>query len=207
MGGGRTVIRLNQDHPIASFRLLEIVSHEGYPGHHCEAVCKRAALGVGRGWSELSVWGYCLPQAMMSEGIAELALEALLGSDADEVGAAVLRPLGIPYDAPVAAVVRETWEMLQSVRPNVAMMLDDKALSRREAWEYLRTWRLEENDYIDRSVASVLDGFWKPYESCYTEGLGLCRRFVDGDPLRFQRLLVEPLIPDDLVNETPSPEP
>jgi hypothetical protein len=203
LGDGRTLIRLNQDHPIASFRLLEIVTHEGYPGHHCEAACKGAALIAAKGWSEQSSWGYCLPQAMISEGIAELALEALLGSEADEVGAAVLRPLAIPYDAAVASVARKAWEMLRPVRPNLAMMLDEHEIPRQEAWEYLRTWRLEEDEYIDRTLASLLERRWKPYESCYTDGLTLCRQFVHGDPARFQRLLAEPLIPRDLVDETP----
>jgi len=142
---------------------------------------------------------------MISEGIAELALEVLLGSEADAVGATVLRPLAIPYDAAVAAVVRKAWEMLRPVRPNLAMMLDEQQISRHEAWDYLRTWRLEEDDYIDRALASLLERRWKPYESCYTDGLALCRQFVRGDPARFQRLLAEPLIPHDLIGETPQP--
>lgn len=202
LGAGRTLVRINRDQPIAAFRLLDIVGHEGYPGHHCEAACKAAALSTGRGWSELLAWGYCLPQAMLSEGLAELALEALLGSQVDEVGAAVLCPLGIPYDAPVAAAVRRTSEMLGAVRTNLAMMLDDDTISRRQAWDYLRTWRLEDDEYVNRALASLLNRFWKPYESCYTDGLDLCRRFVDGDPAKFQRLLSEPLIPHDLLSET-----
>lgn len=141
LGDGRTPIRLNQDHPIASFRLLETVSHEAYPGHHCEAACTGAALTAAKGWSERLSWGYCLPQAVISEGIAELALESLVGSEADEVGAAVLRPLGIPYDPSVAAIVREACEMLKPVRPNLAISLDEQGTSRQDAWDYLRTWR------------------------------------------------------------------
>jgi hypothetical protein len=141
---------------------------------------------------------------MISEGIAELALEALLGAEADEVGAAILQPLGIPYDPAVAAAVREAWEMLRPVRTNLAMMLDERTVSRQDARDYLRTWRLEDDEFIDRSLASLLARNWKPYESCYTDGLALCRRYVNGDPGRFQRLLAEPLIPVDLVGAGPA---
>jgi hypothetical protein len=34
--------------------------------------------------------------------------------------------------------------------------------------------------------------------STYTDGYDLCRDFVDGDPVRFKRLLTEQLTPSDL---------
>ena len=200
LGEGQTLIQVNQDRPIASFRLLEIVSHEGYPGHHCEAACKEATLVAGKGRTELLIWAYCLPQAMMSEGIAELALEALLGAEAEEVGASVLRPLGIPYDPTIATVVRQAQELLLPVRANVAIMLDERSISPENAWEYARRWLLEEDEDIDRTMDSLTTRFWKPYESCYPQGLQLCRRFVAGDPSRFDRLLHEQLTPADLLD-------
>jgi hypothetical protein len=100
---------------------------------------------------------------------------------------------------------RKAWQLLRPVRPNVVMLLDEHGTSRQEAWDYLRTWRLEEDEYIDRTLASLVERRWKPYESCYTDGLALCRQFVRGDPARFQRLLAEPLIPVDLVAETSGP--
>ena len=50
---------------------------------------------------------------------------------------------------------------------------------------------------IERSVA-LLDGPWPQYAICYPAGLALARRFVDGDPERFARLLREELTPQDL---------
>ena len=43
-----------------------------------------------------------------------------------------------------------------------------------------------------------MDPTWRSYISCYVEGLPLCRRFVDGDSLRFERLISEQLVPEDL---------
>ena len=44
----------------------------------------------------------------------------------------------------------------------------------------------------------LTDPTWRAYIYCYVEGLPLCRRFVAGDPARFERLLSEQLIPADL---------
>ena len=39
---------------------------------------------------------------------------------------------------------------------------------------------------------------WRAYIFCYVAGHPLCRRFVAGDPERFDRLLTEQLVPADL---------
>ena len=44
----------------------------------------------------------------------------------------------------------------------------------------------------------ITDPVWRSYVSTYTDGHDLCRDFVDGDPVRFKRLLTEQLTPADL---------
>lgn len=194
-GGLRTRIAINQDLPIGSFRLLELVSHEAYPGHHAEAACKDADLIIGRGRVELAVHVYPSPQALLSEGIACHALEVLLGEEAEEVAARRLRPLGIAYDAEVAATVREAEQLLLGVRPNIAMMLDEDCASREQVRAYARRWMLQDNEHVDRAVQSLEERAWRPLESCYPAGLEFCRRFTSGDPARFRRLLHEQITP------------
>ena len=36
--------------------------------------------------------------------------------------------------------------------------------------------------------------------TCYVEGLPRCRGFVGGDPARFERLISEQFLPDDLTS-------
>ncbi len=190
-----TSIAINQELPITSSRLLELVSHEAYPGHHTEAVCKDAELICGRGRSELAVYVYASPQAVLSEGIACHGLEVLCGEEAEELGARCLRPLGIAYDAEVAASVREAEQLLLGVRPNVAIMLDEESLSDREAREYARRWMLQDDEQVERSVDSLEGRIWRPLESCYPAGLECCRRYTEGDPTRFRELLHEQITP------------
>lgn len=197
-GGRRTRIAINEELPIGSFRLLELVSHEAYPGHHTETVCKDAELVVDRGRLELAVFVYPTPQTLLAEGIACHALEALLGDEAEEVAARCLRPLGIAYDVEISAAVREAEQRLLGVRSNVAIMLDEDRLTTERARTYARRWMLQDDQQVERSVESLENRAWRPYESCYPEGLALCRRFTAGDPTRFRRLLHEQLTPAQL---------
>ena len=134
LGGGRSRILINTDLPIPSFRLLEIVAHEIYPGHHADAA-----------WKDNPVMVYPTAQPLVSEGTAMVALEALLGDDAEEVAAACLRPLGIPYDVETAAVVRSAKEALVPLQQNIELL----GLSREEARAYARRWLLEPDESVD----------------------------------------------------------
>jgi hypothetical protein len=197
LGHARTRVQINQDLPIAAVRLLELASHEAYPGHHTEHACKHARL-IGRGRLELAVYLYPTPQALLAEGIAMLALDVVCGEDADELAAECLCPLGIPYDIEIAATYRHLRAALLPVRSNIAMLLDE-GQSQSEARAYARRWLLEDDAYVDKVVTSFFSRGWRPYESCYPEGLTLCRRFVKDDPARFRRLLEEQLTTADLL--------
>jgi hypothetical protein len=199
----RSRIQINQELPICSARLLELVSHEAYPGHHTEQVCKETALIQREGRVELAVYVYCTPQALIAEGIAMLALEALLGARADEVAAEVLGPLGVPYDTETAAVYREAMELLLPLRANLALMLDE-GCPPSETRRYARRWMLDEDKEVDHTIASLKARSWLALESCYPEGLAVCRRFTGGDPARFKRLLEGQLTTTDLLAE-PAP--
>jgi hypothetical protein len=197
LGGLRTRVLINQDRPIGAPRLLELVAHEAYPGHHTESTCHER---LGR--PELLVYVYPTPQALISEGIGMLALEALLGDEAEEVGASCLRPLGISYDTETAGSVRRAQLELLPVRANLAFMLSEKGMSQADAHAYARRWLLDDDATIDHVVKSMWEREWPAYESCNPEGLALCRRFVGGDPGRFRRLLCEQLTPAQLQAES-----
>jgi hypothetical protein len=192
LGQLQTLVRINTDLPISAHRLLELVCHEAYPGHHTENACKGA---LGR--EELSVFVYPSPQALIAEGIAECAIEALLGADAEVIAAECLRPAGIAYDDVTAAAVRQAEALLLAVPSNVALMLDDGATSA-EAHEYARTWLLEDAELIDMAITHLEARAWRPYESCYPVGRELCRRYAAADAGRFATLLHRQLTAADL---------
>ncbi len=198
VGPLRTRIGINSDFPITSARPLELATHEAYPGHHTETVCKAQQLVAGRGSTELQVYVYPTPQALISEGIACHAMEVLLGDEADELAARWLRPLRIPYDAPTAAVVRTAEYLLLGIRANIAILLDEQRMTSEQARAYARRWMLHGDDLAELSVQHIEARLWPPYESCYPVGLALCRRYTGGDPAGFRELLTRQLTPAQL---------
>jgi hypothetical protein len=197
LGQYQTLIRINTDRPISSARLLELVCHEAYPGHHAEHVCKDGTLMQEAGREELAVYVYPTPQGLISEGLASYALQAMLGEDAERIAAGCLRPIGVPYDHETAAVVRAAEELLLPVRSNIALMLDD-GWTAAQACDYARTWLLDEPQQIDEAITNLVARSWRPYESCYPVGLVLCRRYAAAAPERFRDLLYLQLTPSDL---------
>jgi hypothetical protein len=193
-GGLRTVVQVNDELAILGWRLVELVAHEAYPGHHTEHVCKEVALMRGRRRTECCVWVYPTPQALMAEGIAMLAPEVLLGDEIEEVGARCLCPF-LEYDTAGSAAVRKAHELLLPVRAHLALMLDENRIDRAGMHVYARRWLLDDDAYLERLVDNLCQRQWPAYESCYPEGLRSCRRFVDGDRGRFARLLREQLTP------------
>ncbi len=110
-----------------------------------------------------------------------------------------LRSLGINYDADVATAVEEAGEVLgNAVRGNVALLLHVDGASEDDAVAYAERWGLLPRNRAQKTVQFQTDPVWRAYIFCYIDGLRLCRRYVDGDPTRFERLITEALLPTDL---------
>lgn len=84
LGGYRSQIELNLDVPLDLSRLLEIMSHEGYPGHHVEAVLKDQELYQTREYVEQTLDLLIAPQAVISEGLAVLAPSMIFAPDEEQ---------------------------------------------------------------------------------------------------------------------------
>ena len=200
LGGLRSRVVFNTDLPWLSIDLLATVAHELYPGHHTERALKESLLVRERGWLEESALLVGTPQSLVAEAIAMVAPEMVAGEDVDELAARLLRPLGVPYQPEVAAAVRMHRLTLSyaAERGNVAYMLHERGATLDEAREYARRWSLATDERVEQGIEFVADPTWRAYIYCYTEGIKLARRFVAGDPARFQRLLTEQLVPSDL---------
>ena len=69
---------------------------------------------------------------------------------------------------------------------------------------YAERWALLPRRRAQKLVSFLTDPTWRAYITCYVEGLPLCRRFVGGDPARFERLLTDQLTPDQLTPAAPA---
>ena len=200
LGDLRSRVAINTDLPVLSTSLGHLVAHEAYPGHHTEHVTKEVGLVRERDQLEETIFLVGTPQCLVAEGLAELAIEVLLGPQRQAVIAEHLRPLGIPYDAEIVAAVADAGETVGRARVNVALMLHEDRVEPSEAVAYAERWELLPTERAEKLVEFLTDPVWRAYSSCYDEGLPRCRAFVDGDPARFGRLLAEQLLPSDLVS-------
>jgi hypothetical protein len=194
----RSRVAINLDLPVLSLSLGHLVAHESYPGHHTEHTRKEVGLVRRRRWLEETIFLVGTPQCTLAEGLADLGLEVVFGRRPEPTVAEHLRPLGIRYDADVAAQVTQAAEVLGWVRSNAAILLHEHGRSLDDTVAYLERWALLPPDRAAKAAQFLTDPTWRAYSHCYTEGLRLCRAFVDGDPARFGRLVTEQLLPADL---------
>ena len=199
LGGLRSRVAINTDLPVLSTSLGHLVAHEAYPGHHTEHTRKEVGLVRRRRHHEESIFLVGTPQCLLAEGLADLGLEVIVGERPEPVVAEHLRPLGIAYDPEVVATVARAGEALGAVRGNVAWQLHEEGRSIDDCVSYTERWGLTTRLRAAKSMQFLTDPTWRAYISCYVEGLPLCRAYVDGDVSRFERLITEQLVPDDLV--------
>lgn len=197
-GGLQSRVAINTDLPVSSTAVAHLIAHEAYPGHHTEHCRKEVGLVRTRRQLEESIFLVGTPQCLLAEGLADLALEALLGPDNEGQIAELLQPLGIRYDAEVVAAVGAAGEALSAVRGNAALLLHDQGRPEEDAVAELERWALLSHERATKSIAFLTHPTWRSYIFCYIAGHPLCRDFVGGDPARFERLLSEQFVPADL---------
>ncbi|HRW36500.1 MAG TPA: hypothetical protein P5254_02295 [Aquihabitans sp.] len=197
-GDLRSRVAINTDLPVSSTAIGHLIAHEAYPGHHTEHCRKEVGLVRRREQLEESIFLVGTPQCLLAEGLADLALEALLGPGHEPLLAELLVPLGIRYDTEVVAAVAAAGEALASVRGNAALILHDRGGSEDDAIAELVRWGLQPRERAAKSLAFLTHPTWRAYIFCYVEGLPRCRRFVDGRPERFEHLLAEQVTPAEL---------
>ena len=197
LGDLRSRIAVNTDVPMTPDILTHLVAHECYPGHHTEHAWKEQ-LHVREGRLEESVLMVGTPSSLISEGIAELAPEVMLGEQAEQVIAAHVEGTGVSYDPDLSRAVKRARTPIGYVGGNVALLIHTRGGSEDEAVEYSMRWGLTTRRRAEQSVRFVTDPVWRSYVSTYTAGEDLCRPWVAGDPARFKRLLTEQLTPAEL---------
>ncbi|MCZ7567306.1 MAG: hypothetical protein M5U01_01745 [Ardenticatenaceae bacterium] len=199
---GRSRLELNTDLPTNVFRLLDLMCHEGYPGHHTEAVMKEQMLYHERGYVEQSLLLTSTPQLVIAEGIATLAFEMIFTSDeADRWLAEYLySAAGIERDEADHARLREAANLLLGVPGNAAFMLDEGRPDE-EVMRYLMKYTLEPEERARKRLEFLKVPFMQSYVFSYFYGKRLMQPLLEGpDRLTvFRRFLTEQLYPSLLV--------
>jgi hypothetical protein len=199
LGARRSRVVINTDLPVHSLSVPDLVAHEMYPGHHTEHSWKEALLVDRQGRLEETIFLTGTPQAVVSEGIATMSLEIVLGEDEPRVVSRVYERLGVPYDAATVPAVRSFRAAVDTVSVNAAHLLHEESRSHDEVREYIERWTLVPRERAEKSIEFLTHPTWRAYVSSYTSGYELCRAFTGGDAKRFELLLKTQLSTSDLV--------
>ncbi|MHA2048397.1 MAG: hypothetical protein ACW986_02165 [Promethearchaeota archaeon] len=77
LGNFRSQVEINPNYNMYTTTLLSSAAHEGYPGHHTEFAIKEQGLIIKENQFEHSILLMNSPKLIISEGIADLAINAL----------------------------------------------------------------------------------------------------------------------------------
>jgi hypothetical protein len=196
LGDLRSRVEINVSLPISALDLLHLAIHETYPGHHAELALKEHHLVRGRNLLEHTIVLVPTPHSLVSEGIAEVAVDLLLDSD---VAAELAGAVPVDFDLTHALAVERAHEPCRRAAVNAALMLHAHGARETEAQAYLERWALMPPELAAHLVRFATEPTSRTYVLTYSAGRDLCRDYVAGDSSRFTRLLIEQVRVGDLV--------
>ena len=201
LGGLESRVVLNIDLPTTGLDLIHLAAHEVYPGHHTESSVKEQLLARGEGRLDQTIAMVPTPQAVLSEGIAEIGADIVLDDASREEAYAILRRHGVELaDAELARRIGDLIDGLRTVSLNAALQIFEDGMSIDDAQAYVQHWTLNTPEQAAQSIRFVTDPTWRAYTITYSAGRELCGAYVGGDPARFRRLLTEQVRVSELVS-------
>jgi hypothetical protein len=205
LGDFESEILVNEDFPLTLRSVVDVVTHEGYPGHHVAAVLLDAHLVRAKGWKEFSVAPERTPQEFVLESLANYGSElAFPAAERRRFERDVLAPLAGLEDSELETYL-DAEELVSRLAPfategarryldgeldrvGVALWLERNALVV-DQWAFLR--------FVDR---------YRTLVATYSFGRDLARdRFGrhDGDPwVELAGFFKRPTLPKDLLDAT-----
>jgi hypothetical protein len=204
LGDYKSTVAVNADLKQQMSNLPRLIAHESYPGHHTEHCRKEFGLVAGKQQVEQTIFLVNTPQCLMAEGLADLALYAVMGPHWGGWASEIYADLGLRFDGERSAAISEAAAALADVRQDAALMLHDEHRDVDDVAAYLSRWLLVSDERARQMLRFLSSPLWRAYTSTYVEGYRLLKAWLDDRPAevtltdRFGRLLDEPLIPSSL---------
>lgn len=202
LGNYRSRVELNTDLPTNLRWLIDLVCHEGYPGHHTEFALKEQHLYRGRGYLEQSISPIICPQSVISEGIATSAFKMIFTPEEVEQWARVhlyslagIEPVDVDTEK-----LQQASELMSGIDGNARFMLSD-GRPEAEVKQYIMKYALIPEEYAQKDIEFLKDPFREAYIFTYFYGRHLMRPWLSGPDRKavFKRFLTEQICPSDLV--------
>jgi len=198
-------IDINTDFPTYVSYLPHLIAHETYAGHHSEHVLKEMKFYRDQGQLEHSILLNNTPSAVISEGIAENALEIIATPDEIiHIYQTVLHQAGLEeIDGNQIHRINEARLPLGKVSINRILLLHGKSASDEEIINYGMRYALLNEKRSRKALEFLKDPLWRSYGTLYPVSYDLVRNYVnkeDNKKVRFLRLLQEPFTTSQLIN-------
>lgn len=208
-GNGTSLIQINRRTPIYFDRVLDLVAHEAYPGHHVFHSLHEAVLYKRKGWIEFSIIPLFSPKAVISEGLANFAIEILFDeNEKQEFEKNILCKIaGInTKQVDLYYSILNLMSELQYASTESARRYLDGKITKEQAINFLMNYRLRTAEEAERNIE-----FFEKYRSyilTYSIGLDLVRNyFASENPSSpeqkwelYYKLMSTPVLPSDLRN-------
>lgn len=203
-GDLRSVVTINADVGHGMSALPRLATHEVYPGHHTEHCLKEIGLVRERGQAEQTIMPVNTPQCLVSEGVGELGMHALLGPGWGTWTQDVLGELGLTFHGELAERLQPLLTRLREARLDAVVLAHDRGADPDHVAAYLQHRMLVDEQRARHMVRFLMDPLWRAYTVTLVEGSRLVGEWLDARPPtqsvadRFQLLLRQQFLPADL---------
>ncbi len=203
LGEYKSRIDINIDVPISLTNILELISHEGYPGHHTERIVKEKLLYHEQQRFEHSILIIPTPGAVISEGLAMVGIDVLFSLDEKvKIALEELCP-AIEEEFPLDKLIAER-EIFKDLRflgnNNLAIHAHVDGWTDDQLVKYGSDFGFRTKKSIRQSIKFIRNPIWSTYVFNYSYGADLIRKKYGNrpNPKDFEKLLTRPILPSDL---------
>lgn len=208
-GNSFSIIEVNTDLPVQIEKAVDLVAHEGYPGHHVFNALIEKNFVKEKGWMEFSVYPLYSPISFIAEGTTNYGIKVVFpGDERIKFEKDVLFPLvGLnPDEADLYYHILELMEDLTYADNEAARNYLDGNWSRDKSIMYLETYEL----YSKQKSAKRLDFIdqYRSYVINYNLSEDMVKNYIEinggtaDNPERrwvlFEQLLSTPQTPSGL---------
>ncbi|WP_276374621.1 hypothetical protein [Chryseolinea sp. H1M3-3] len=180
-GNYKSLIQVNTDLDILIDDVIDVASHESYPGHHVYNMLLEKNLYHDNGWVEISLYPLFSPQSFIAEGSANYGIAlAFPGEEKVRFAREVLLPLASVDTTGIERyfTALELTEQLNYVMNEVTRGLLNGTMNEAQGIYWLKNFYLMDDDKAKKSMSFIRKN--RSYVINYNYGKDLVKAYVEG---------------------------
>jgi len=180
-GKYNSLIQINTDLDILIDDVIDVGSHESYPGHHVYNMLLEKNLYRDKGWVEISLYPLFSPQSFIAEGSANYGVAlAFPGEEKVRFAREVLLPLAGVDTSGIALYFKalDLTEQLNYVMNEVTRGLLNRTMNNAQALYWLKNFYLVDDEKAKKSMRFIRQN--RSYVINYNYGKDLVMAYVEG---------------------------